>query len=493
MPATQRTTRPAQILAFFVTALFICGFFYKPIDAFTGPTMAVWFVGTQKPRTGLFWLMLFAFIPSLFIHLPHFLQAGLTPSILSAAALFLTALLGTLPLTFHRLTSPAFAGFLSTLPFPLAAVAIPALAHSVHLAPASASPLRTFLLSWFAATLIWMWNLEFNWKAIFAPSTGYLLLTIASAVAGFALVAWLAASHLPHLLPVTFLFSSICLAAGLGLALWAAFHPAPRTLWGNRPQVIARLRSPFTRDPLHVVAEDGREQLASPSGERFPIRNGIPIFLRPQDLTGDNGKYNHLYATIAGFYDDIQRVFCALKGFDRDAYFRSYMSLVEAKPGDAVLETSVGTGLNYKYLPAGVQLSGLDLSAQMLSQCQVNLRRWRIHADLFQGNAEALPFADSSFDVVFHVGGINFFNDRAQAIHEMIRVARPGTRLLIADETEKHVKEVYEKGLGSMYKDRKQPVKPPVDLVPAEMQEIQLHQMREGDWYVLTFRKPALA
>ena len=169
------------------------------------------------------------------------------------------------------------------------------------------------------------------------------------------------------------------------------------------------------------------------------------------------------------------------------------MSLVAAKPGDTVLETSVGTGLNYKYLPAGVQLSGLDLSAQMLSQCQVNLRRWRIQADLFQGNAETLPFADSSFDVVFHVGGINFFNDRAQAIREMIRVTRPGSRLLIADETEKHVKEVYEKGLGSMYKDRKEPVKPPIDLVPAGMQEIQLHQMREGDWYVLTFRKPALA
>jgi ubiquinone/menaquinone biosynthesis C-methylase UbiE len=338
-----------------------------------------------------------------------------------------------------------------------------------------------------------MWNLEFKWATIFAPSTGYLLLFIALAAAGFSLFSWLAAAHLPHPLPIAFIFSSTCLAAALGLAVWALFHPGPRTIWANRPQAIARLRSPFTRAPLHLVAGRGREQLVSSSGERFPIRNGIPVFLQPQDLTGDNGKYNHLYATIAGFYDDIQRVFCALKGFDRNAYFRSYMSLVEVKPGDTVLETSVGTGLNYKYLPAGVQLSGLDLSAQMLSQCQVNLRRWHIQADLFQGNAETLPFADSSFDVVFHVGGINFFNDRAQAIREMIRVARPGSRLLIADETEKHVKEVYEKGLGSMYKDRKEPVKPPVDLVPAEMQEIQLHQMREGDWYVLTFRKPALA
>ena len=87
-------------------------------------------------------------------------------------------------------------------------------------------------------------------------------------------------------------------------------------------------------------------------------------------------------------------------------------------------------------------------------------------ADLFLGNVETLPFVDASFDVVFHVGGINFFNDRAQAIREMIRVAKPGSLLLIADESEKHVKEVYEKGLGSFYKNRKEPVSAPISLVP---------------------------
>ena len=82
----------------------------------------------------------------------------------------------------------------------------------------------------------------------------------------------------------------------------------------------------------------------------------------------------------------------------------------------------------------------------MLANCQANLHRWQFQADLFLGNAECLPFADESFDVVFHVGGINFFNDRAKAIREMIRVAKPGSKILIADETEEHVKEMYERG-----------------------------------------------
>ncbi len=228
---------------------------------------------------------------------------------------------------------------------------------------------------------------------------------------------------------------------------------------------------------------------SAPQANASPSATVFPSFLTAEDLTGDNGKYNHVYETIGGFYDDVQRVFVALKGFDREAYFRSYMSLLEAKPGDSVLETSVGTGLNFKYLPRGVKLSGLDLSPEMLVNCQANLRRWKIDADLYLGNAESLPFTDSSFDVVFHVGGINFFNDRAKAIREMIRVAKPGSLLLIADETEKHVKQVYEKGLGS-YRNRKEPVSPPIDLVPPEMQETHLEIGRTGEWYMLTFRKP---
>ena len=220
------------------------------------------------------------------------------------------------------------------------------------------------------------------------------------------------------------------------------------------------------------------------------MRDGIPTFLMPEDLTGDNLKYNHQYETIGGFYDDTQRVFFALGGVGRDTFFLGHLRLLEVKPGDSVLETSVGTGLNFKYLPRGVNLSGLDLSQEMLANCQKNLRRWQMEGDLYLGNAESLPFADSSFDVVYHVGGINFFNDRAKAIREMIRVAKPGSLLLISDETEKHVKSVYEKQPGGLYKNRKEPVSAPIDLLPPEMQEIHLEELVKGNTYALTFRKP---
>ncbi len=131
----------------------------------------------------------------------------------------------------------------------------------------------------------------------------------------------------------------------------------------------------------------------------------------------------------------------------------------------------------------------------MLINCQANLRRWGMDADLYLGNAESLPFADSSFDVVYTAGAINFFNDRAKAIQEMIRVAKPGSMLMLEDETEEYVKSTYENipFTSSFYADRQQPVTVPIDLVPPEMEDIRVEMLKEGKFFAITFRKPASA
>ena len=50
-----------------------------------------------------------------------------------------------------------------------------------------------------------------------------------------------------------------------------------------------------------------------------------------------------------------------------------------------------------------------------------------------------------AFDCVFHIGGINFFTDKVRAIKEMIWVARPGTKIVIVDETERSIRENYQR------------------------------------------------
>ncbi len=102
------------------------------------------------------------------------------------------------------------------------------------------------------------------------------------------------------------------------------------------------------------------------------------------------------------------------------------------------------------------------------------------------------PFRDAIFDAVFHVGGINFFNDRARAIAEMIRVAKPGTKIVIVDETEKVVKDVYEKTplTRRYFEKRETAVTSPVDLVPRTMLDTTSKEIGGGRLYCLSFRKP---
>ncbi|MGA7350335.1 MAG: hypothetical protein WBX06_04210, partial [Acidobacteriaceae bacterium] len=92
----------------------------------------------------------------------------------------------------------------------------------------------------------------------------------------------------------------------------------------------------------------------------------------------------------------------------------------------------------------------------------------------------------------FHTGGINFFSDRATAIREMIRVVRAGSLILIVDETEEHVKGAYENipYTREFYKGRTEAVRAPVELVPAEMEEVRVESIFNGRLYALTFRKP---
>ena len=48
--------------------------------------------------------------------------------------------------------------------------------------------------------------------------------------------------------------------------------------------------------------------------------------------------------------------------------------------------------------------------------------------------AEALPFADATFDACWTVGGFNYFADHEAALREMRRVTRPGGTVVVADE-----------------------------------------------------------
>lgn len=261
--------------------------------------------------------------------------------------------------------------------------------------------------------------------------------------------------------------------------------------------VLALLRDPTTHHPLEIGTEPDeyrrqREFLANPrTNQRFPIREGIPIFLDDAQVSGSNKRYQAMYDHFAPFYDVSAWLYSRWKRMSVESRPREYLDELEVEEGDRVLEVSVGTGRNLQFLPRSARFFGLDISWGMLKQCQRKAAKWRLNSRLFVGTAECLPFKDDAFDVVFHFGGVNFFNDRAAAIREMIRVAKPGTKFVIGDENEE-LAEKYENlpVTRGFYSDRHQAIVAPVDLLPADMREVRFKDIAGGDQYCLTFRKP---
>lgn len=98
-----------------------------------------------------------------------------------------------------------------------------------------------------------------------------------------------------------------------------------------------------------------------------------------------------------------------------------------------VLEVAVGTALNLEHYPPGVELTGLDLSADMLSLARTRAADLNRPATLLEGDAHRLPFADASFDTVVCTFGLCAIPDPEVALGEMDRVLRPGGLLLLAD------------------------------------------------------------
>ena len=254
------------------------------------------------------------------------------------------------------------------------------------------------------------------------------------------------------------------------------------------------LRSPYEHEALRPVTDDaGNNYLqAVESGKRFPIENGITNLLIQGKLEGYNRKYQRFYNLISPLYDSTLSLAAKLIKNSVDKVRMQYMDKLEFHPGGRFLEVSIGTAANIKYLPEDQRCYGIDISRGMLKRARANLSYWQRNVELFLADAEELPFKDHLFDTVLHVGGINAFNNRARAIQEMIRVARPASKIVIVDETAELIRRLsWIPGAKRLLKKYAERFNPPVDLLPAGVTEIETSELLGGGLYCLCFRTPA--
>lgn len=146
-------------------------------------------------------------------------------------------------------------------------------------------------------------------------------------------------------------------------------------------------------------------------------------------------KVDALFTRIARRYDLINDV--QSFGLHR-LWKRRVVSLARCVPGAAALDVCCGTGdLAYSLGEAGMRTIGLDFNAAMLQVAadrQPKARQnGRPTVEFIRGDAQALPFKDSSFEVVTVGYGLRNLAQWEQGLAEMARVAQPGGRILVLD------------------------------------------------------------
>jgi len=141
--------------------------------------------------------------------------------------------------------------------------------------------------------------------------------------------------------------------------------------------------------------------------------------------------------------DRLQRAWDRRAGaYDREMGAAERRWFAETRPwvcrraGGRTLEVALGTGLNLPLYPAGVELTGIEWSAEMLAVAQRRAQTLGLAADLRRGDARALPFDDGTFDTVVMTFSMCAVPDPDRALDEMVRVLRPGGLLLLADHVE---------------------------------------------------------
>ena len=116
----------------------------------------------------------------------------------------------------------------------------------------------------------------------------------------------------------------------------------------------------------------------------------------------------------------------ARRRYQLEPYIRDFARFDEGAGRD-VLEIGVGLGADHEqWARSGARLCGIDLTPRAIQATTERFRQIGLTSELGVGDAEQLPFADASFDIVYSWGVIHHSPDTPAAVREIHRVLRAG-------------------------------------------------------------------
>jgi 2-polyprenyl-3-methyl-5-hydroxy-6-metoxy-1,4-benzoquinol methylase len=164
-----------------------------------------------------------------------------------------------------------------------------------------------------------------------------------------------------------------------------------------------------------------------------------------QKATWESGDFGQIAQSIENFAEE-------------------FMAGLPLRNGARVLDVACGTG-NLAVIAAkrGCAVNGIDIATNLIGQARARAAASGLTIDFKEGDAEALPFANESFDFAVSMFGVMFAPQPAVVTSELSRVTKPGGQIALANWTP-------EGFIGKMFTVFKAHLPPPPAGVPSPME-----------------------
>mgnify|MGYP006295916909 CR=1 FL=1 len=162
-----------------------------------------------------------------------------------------------------------------------------------------------------------------------------------------------------------------------------------------------------------------------------PYDNKQQTLQAVRDFWNQHPLCSHLIDSPPGT-EDFFREFDQMRASIEPDAFVEQMLAPSKTSGKRVLDVGCGNGyMLAKFARSGTKSFGIDLTAKALDITKQRMELSGLSVRLAQADAAALPFADSSFDMVYSLGVLHHSPDTEKSFREIHRVLRPGGKIVV--------------------------------------------------------------
>jgi ubiquinone/menaquinone biosynthesis C-methylase UbiE len=263
-------------------------------------------------------------------------------------------------------------------------------------------------------------------------------------------------------------------------------------------QLSSRFTCPATLKEVIFEGEDGdsgeRKNGFYVSGvNRYRVKDYLPDFRHPKNLPISDMQSLAWYKENAYVYDQYLPLTFETFGVDENVCREYLVDLLQIKPDQTILEFGCGTGRDSELIASRLNSHGQlylqDISPEILEIAieKFSKNKFKPEINFSLANGAYLPFKNNSFDSVFHFGGLNTFGDIKRAFAEMVRVVKPGGRIVVGDENMPIWLRETEFGKVLMNSNPHYRFELPLQYLPVEARNVKIEWIIGGVFYVISF------